>query len=276
LRDELNEQIRVASEGLSQVLGRCVVPIFRVDQNENQQAHGTGILVATSERTYLVSAAHVFDPMAAGEKLFIYVGRRERLFLSGELLRTLVPAGKSRLEDRVDIGVLEMDPSTSPPYAAINKTALPIDAVAPGATRRQGKQYLVTGFPASKSVPHHVSREITSVPFGNLCISAPTTVYDRLGLSEETNIVLQFDPKTTRGEKMRVVTSPSPAGLSGAPIWYVWDGASATNHHDRSVLVGVLIEYRAPHRVLVATDIKIALDMIARFEATALGARHGY
>jgi hypothetical protein len=54
--------------------------------------------------------------------------------------------------------------------------------------------------------------------------------------------------------------------MSGSPVWLMYDQVS-TNDPIHTPVVGILIEYHGSHKLLVATDIKVALDMINDFNA---------
>jgi hypothetical protein len=125
--NESVERMRHLSEKLSEQLLRHVVPIFRDDGAGKQEAHGTGLLVAGAGGSFLVSAAHVFDPLKSGSDLFFYIGEKRVHTLSGCIRMTRPPNGANRRADRLDIGVLRLEKAASPPYPDIGKKALPID-----------------------------------------------------------------------------------------------------------------------------------------------------
>jgi hypothetical protein len=52
-----------------------------------------------------------------------------------------------------------------------------------------------------------------------------------------------------------------PAGMSGSPVWLLYD-EKGPNDPTRTLVVGIFIEYKKPHHVMIATDIGIALRMI--------------
>jgi len=238
-----------------------VVPIFRGDAAGQSESYGTGFLVANTTGSFLVSAAHVFDPLKSGHNLFFYVGHDRVHNLSGSIRLTTPSEGKA---DRLDIGVLRLEDAASPPYPQVNKQALPIDALMPAALPREKKHYFVTGFPVSKTQPHFVRQRIDSAPYGNWTTSAPRAAYERVDCSEPTHIVMPFNPKKVIGPHLETRAFPSPVGMSGSPVWLMYDQVE-TNNPIQTPVVGVLIEYHRRHRLLVAIDIKVALDMINGF-----------
>jgi hypothetical protein len=259
--NESVERMRHLSEKLSEQLLCHVVPIFRDDGAGKQESHGTGLLVAGAGGSFLISAAHVFDPLRSGSDLFFYVGEKRVHTLSGCIRMTRPPDGANRRADRLDIGVLRLEKAASPPYPDIGKKALPIDALRALALPRQKKHYLVTGFPASKTRLHPVRRAVESAPYGNWSMSASEAEYQQVGCSEQTHIVMPFDQKRVVGQHLTVRAFPSPAGMSGSPVWLLYDEVGE-NDPSHTPLVGVFIEYHDAVHLMVATDVNVALDMI--------------
>src|SRR5262245_9960187 len=113
------EELRLGCESLAEYLCQHVVPIFREDGLGKQESHGTGVLLSGGANSFLVSAAHVFDPLTSGDNLFIYVGHKKIHNLAGSIRLTRSPSGKAGKADRSDIGVLPLLKAASPPYPEI-------------------------------------------------------------------------------------------------------------------------------------------------------------
>jgi hypothetical protein len=161
----------------------------------------------------------------------------------------------------LDLGIVRLDGPAAPPYPAIEKVALPIEALMPGAIPRQRKQYCILGFPGSQGEVSITHSEVVARLYSNLCRSAPAETYARLGLSTNRNIVLEFNRKRVHGRKGQRQTFPKPNGMSGSPVWLLWD-AEGQNDAPLTPAVGILIEHWEDHQVLVATDIMFAVEMI--------------
>jgi hypothetical protein len=245
-------------EKLTTILSRHVIPIFSDDSNGKPQHRGTGLLVSSGGSSFLISAAHVFD---CDRPLFFHVDSETKRWLSGELRLTKKPDGKSRGSDRLDVGVLKLRSPSLPPYPDVDKYALPISDLKASALPRGSKVYLVLGFPASRSQPHLVRRDVTSVPHGFWNTSSQTQRYTEIGISPDSHIVIDFERTKGRGPNGEVRTFPKPAGMSGSPVWLLHDEIGP-NDPTRTLVVGILIEYKKSHHVLIATDIGIALRMI--------------
>jgi hypothetical protein len=197
---------------------------------------------------------------------FFYAGPRVIRTLAGSVRVTNPPPGKDRKADRYDVGVLRLLEPASPPDLPVNKTALPLSALMPRAPPRRGKEYLVTGFRASKSKLHPVRREIDAGFYGNWCPSASEPAYAKMGLSLEDHIVMPFSRKKVVGEGSIIRAFPNPEGMSRSPVWLLGDEAG-TNDPVQTPIVGVLIEYHRSQHLLVATDINTTVELLKAFDA---------
>lgn len=237
-----------------------VLPICCDGVRGEPEVYGTALLVSSNDKAFLVSAAHVFDPLKEEKGLYFYSERGTKRKLTGELLLSKPPENQQRKQDQLDIGVLRLDGDELPQFPSVEKFALPINALLPGALPRETKQYFVMGFPATKSKAHLIEKTFGLNPYGNLSGSIPDTDYQKHGLDPQTHIVMPFNKRSVLSKQGRG-QFPNPNGMSGSPVWLVYDGAGP-NDSSRNHVVGILIEYRAQDRILVATDIGLALSLI--------------
>src|ERR1700730_9607874 len=92
-------------------------------------------------------------------------------------------------------------------------------------------------------------------------VSAPTTTYMTLGRKQQNHILMKFDRRKAFNENWQPVQElPDPHGMSGGAMFVVDDGGRYGAKVVR--LVGVLIEYLKDEKLMVATDIRIALNLM--------------
>lgn len=259
-RDTFEKESRVVTR-LSNLLSQHIVPLFVDGRGGKPQLVGSSFLVSSGTSSYLVSAAHVFDEIKSGHELFFYIEPKTIRKLSGNLRLTRMPRGKERNSDRLDVGVLKFEGPALPPYPKVQKYPLPISALIANALPREGKQYLLVGFPESKSRANSAARDLVSEPCGFRNISAPVSKYSELGVTPQEHIVLSFDVKRTVTPKKGVRAFPKPSGMSGSPIWLLYD-ENGPNDPARTPVVGVAIEHHKTKRAIVASDIDVALRLI--------------
>lgn len=246
---------------LANVLVRNILPLFAETSSGKPRLVGSSFLVSSGTDSYLVSAAHVFDELKAGHELFFYIEPHIKRKLSGCLRLTKTPVGNDRKCDRLDVGVLKLEGLGLPPYPEVEKYPVAIGALIPNALPREGKQYLLVGFPESKSRANPIAREVVSEVSSFRNISVPPQKYADLGVSPQSHVVLSFDRKRTVGPDSLIRTFPEPSGISGSPVWLLYD-ENGFNDPDKTPIVGVAIEHHKTHHAIVATDIDIALRLI--------------
>ena len=246
---------------MATLLSRHILPLFVELPGGKPQLLGSGFLVSSGNDSYLISAAHVFDPLKNGQEPFYYIESNLRRKLSGELKLSKVPQGGARSRDRVDIGVLKLQGPRLPPYPNVEKYPMPIQALQPESLPREGKQYLLVGFPESQSRANPADREVASKVYAFRNISYPPEKYGLLGASVETHVVLSFDRKKSVGADTNIRAFPNPAGMSGSPVFLLYD-ENGSNDRSQTPVVGIAIEHRKTEHAIVATDIGFSLALI--------------
>jgi hypothetical protein len=246
---------------MATLLSRHILPLFIELPGGKPQLLGSGFLVSSGNDSYLISAAHVFDPLKNGQEPFYYIESKLKRKLSGNLRLSKIPQGQDRSSDRIDIGVLKLEGPRLPPYPDIEKYPLPAQALTPRALPREGKQYLLVGFPESQSRADPVGREVESKVYSFRNISYPTQKYGKLGVSPESHVVLSFDRKHAVGPDGAVRAFPNPVGMSGSPVFLLYD-EDGPNDQTQTPVVGIAIEHRKAEHAIVATDIEFALRFI--------------
>jgi hypothetical protein len=250
---------------LSIVLTRHIIPILGRHRGI-PTVLGAGTLIATDRNQYLITAAHVIDPIKAGKEVFIYVDKGLIQNLSGEIMASLPPEGKTRADDHIDNAVIKLRGHALPPFPNLDKYPLPKQSILCNALPRHRKQYLLVGFPSSKSKAHRVRREIVSKPYSFRNVSAPDAKYEQLGISADSHILLAFDRERAVGSMGEPTTFPSPIGMSGSPLWLLYDDLNP-NDPLFTPIVGIVIEHRSRDKVILATDIQVAVKIIRAFES---------
>ncbi len=246
---------------LSNLLSHHIVPLFANRRSGKPQLVGSSVLVSSGTSSYLISAAHVFDELRAGHELFFYIEPKIIRKLSGNLRLTKTPPGKDRKSDRLDVGVLKLQGRALPPYPKVQKYPLPVSAFMANALPREGKHYLLVGFPESKNRVNPAARALASEPCSFRNVSAPVSTYSKIGVTPQSHIVLSFDVKHTVGPSREDRAFPNPSGMSGSPIWLLYD-ENGSNDPSETPVVGIAIEHHKGERAIVATDSDIALRLI--------------
>lgn len=256
---------------LANLLLPHVVPLFAVPRGKRPALVGTALLVESTDGLFVISAGHVLDQGLPPARLYFYDKTRTLRQLSGTMIRTS-PLPGSHGPDTHDVAVIRLPPDTPRVFLEALKYPAPIRALLPYRTNRADHQYLVTGFPRSRSRADPSGRQLKSQPQGFRVVSAGEDSYARLGLSPERHIVMPLNVEAmdfVDGTKGRI---PDPHGMSGSPVWLLHD-ERLPNDEQFTPVVGIAIEYRKTEKLLIATDVGVALDLISLLQPPARSPR---
>ena len=246
--------------GLGNLLLLHVVPLFNLPLGKRPTLVGCSLLVELGGIRYFVSARHVIDWISAPGGLHYYIDRGKLHRLVGTVVHT-VPTQETGMRDAFDVAVVRLEQDALLPSGENWKLPLEIEAIRARDSRRSKKQYLVVGFPKSRSNANPHTRRLKSEPSSFRIISAELADYDHLGLSDATHIVLNLDIDRMHFPDGTVRQIADPHGMSGSPLWLLFDEDGDNDPHVTPV-VGIVIEYHKDRKLLVATDIGIALALI--------------
>jgi hypothetical protein len=233
-----------------------VVPLYE-DVRGVPSLIGSGFLVQKNEQVFLVSAAHVLDKALETKKMYFYVAPTTKRYLSGQLKRTAF--NHSRQNDRLDVGVLRLDPPL-PPYMGVRKFAMDYSHLRPSHLPRRGREYLVVGFPASRHKMQTAPAAVIAEPYGHRSWPIEDQLYERFGANPSEHIVFPFRRTKLVDLSGNRIHGPNPQGLSGGPVFVLRE---EEDEHGAFPVVGVLIEFtRSTDAVLIATDAALAAEAI--------------
>lgn len=254
MKDCLFEAESEAVSKMSTLLSHHIVPLFLDRPSSRPQRCGSGFLVSAGATPFLVSAAHVFDLVKDGHEPYFYIGPRTKRKLTGRGRITRVPGGQSRRNDHLDVGVLRLEGPSLPPYPDVAKYPLPIGALKPSALPREGKQYLLVGFPGTQTNVNPTKREVTTKLYSYRNISYPASTYPSIGIDPKDHVAIIFDREHSVGADGNARMFPDPTEMSGSPVWLFYD-ENGPNDRTQTSVVAVAIEHRKDRRAIVATDI---------------------
>lgn len=245
---------------LANLLLPHIIPLFAIPPGKRPSLVGTALLVEDGGALFAVSARHVLDQAISPGRLYFYDRTKSLRHLFGTMVRT-TPLPGQKAPDAYDVSVVRLAQDTPRVMLETLKYPMPLRTLLPFRTNRADHQYLVIGFPRSKSRADPSSRQLKSQPQGFRVVSADSDAYAQLGLSPERHIVMPLHVESMNfpdGTKRRI---PDPHGMSGSPVWLLYD-ENLPNDPTHTPVVGIAIEYHKTEGLLVATDIGVALDLI--------------
>ncbi|HVU21420.1 MAG TPA: hypothetical protein VHE09_11870 [Rhizomicrobium sp.] len=254
------QQIDLKLKELLQMLSRSqvaftrgVVPLFRDDQQRRPELWGTALVIQRAGSVFLVSAKHVLrEP-----QLYMHSRPEEKRFLSGALRTTG--------DDSLDIGVLKLDGPKQPPYPELNCFPLPFEALVSINTPREGNFYLGLGYPSTRTKPNTESKILVARAYANFAPGISLGRQMKLGYDPHYFIGIALRKSRVFGANGLIQTFPDPHGMSGSPLFHLYDSSKKTNYLGGVRIAGILIEYVKEHSVMIATHIGVARNIILDF-----------
>ena len=237
-----------------EMLARFTVPLFI---NHDRPVHvGTGFFVTVGSDCFLVSAAHVLD-VGADSTMYFYIAPHETRRLDGRMIRR---KAQHRASDVIDVGVVRLGAAARPPFPAVDKYAMDISYLKPNYRPREGKEYVIVGYPNRKVRLRVHEKNVQVTPYGYKSPSVAEQDYGKHGVTAETHVLLPLDLEVGFDMTGRHVNIPKPQGMSGAPVVVLYGDAAEDSRVFPVVAVG--IEYRRAEKILLATDVGFVLEAI--------------
>lgn len=238
----------------SAVFLRHVLAIYRDDEQGMPSLFGTALVVEHRGRIFLVTAKHVLAPLKDGGDLYVYAKPDVKRHLGGQLAWST--------SDVLDVGVLMMDGDGVPPFPEVNCEPLPSRLLTPSEMLVEGRWYFTVGYPGTKSKPNKQTKIVKAQPYGNLGPSISADRMRGLGLDPSVHIAITFHKKRVFGVSGTIESSPDPGGMSGSPLFVIYDINKGGSEQGAFQVAGTLIEYRSKEQVLLGTDIKVAIGLM--------------
>ncbi len=234
-----------------------VLPLF-LDDGRSLEQFGSGVLVALSDRHFVLTAAHVTDLVAQGD---VCAPTEEGILpIRGGYGHARLPRNVPRNTDKYDIAYF----SLSPDYAgslhrAINP--LIVDDCRLWESLVEDDIYTFTGYPASKSRARSDSH--STEMFSYTGAAASIAKYGRMGYDTADHILVNFNRKKSINNDGRQLMPPHPRGISGGGV-FAWpkDVFDKTEPDFRRYLVGIAHTYEKRSNCLIGTRINKLLALI--------------
>jgi hypothetical protein len=132
------------------VLAQAVIPVY-CDYRSKPALLGSGFFLNVQGVHFFISVGHVLDEIKRRD-LYFYSSPRIKRSLCGNL--------RLSKDDSLDVGVLKLSGEPTPPYYDVDKFAVNLSWLRPGLIPRNGKRFLIVGFPASQNKVNPQSVEL--------------------------------------------------------------------------------------------------------------------
>lgn len=230
----------------------ALVPIFIKKNYSNAlQQVGTGIFIDFESQPFLFTAAHVTDNLEHGELFVPVYGGIEPI--DGYVGYIDLLPGMSRKNDVVDIAYYRL----SSDYAKLMCAYFRPFPQSRCTLVRSALELVVCsvyGYPTSRAIQMQGKYSSETAIFSG--VAARVEIYDELGLSPDTSIVIHFHEKrSTSPEDGKRKNALSPRGLSGGGIFSWPVGHELFNDWSLPKLVGIFHTYKKKEGLLIGTHL---------------------
>lgn len=239
------------------------IQIFRYINSTKIEAHGSGVLVNSESKFFILTAAHVLEKKFR-DQLCVFSNNQEVQFIGNRVKCT---SSDSSMD--IDLGIIELTKNQATQikshYQFLNSSKMQSHH-----QLIEGEFYSVIGFPASKTKIKYGTRKLKRGALAHLTNAiSNTSEYSRLTTNPDTNILISYS-KNIYNEKTKITgTAPTPYGISGCGLWFheienleVCEQGIKLPYY----LVGIMIEWPEKDRTkMKATKIDPFSQLIEQF-----------
>lgn len=221
--------------------------IYLCGPDKRLHACATGLLFGAGALKFLVTAAHVLDEgYFRSETDFadlVTYGQGQPVFLKGESFRTIIPNGKTREADPLDVGFIQLSGES---VAQIGEdrfiSAGNVDLNDEG---EFAALYGALGYPAclNPMIEPEDESQIKPFAFSYTALLRSAQEHAQLGISTATHLLLAASNNKSRQANGRRAKLPDLRGMSGGGLWRYTEYGQVPNAK-APCLLGVLIERR--------------------------------
>ncbi|WP_298199980.1 hypothetical protein [Desulfosporosinus sp.] len=220
-------------------------PIIFADDKNNINIAGTSILAEHNEHQYLLTAAHVLrDP---GTQYPLYILLNDAPFpLKGPAIMSKLPQKESDPDLDIAYFPLEFEldlASQLTGYATI--TLREFDENIDYAR----EHYFIFGYPWRKAKYKRTDNELIATPLQYVTEKITNKrLYEKYSRPEESHILINYKPKSTKKADGSRYIAPYPHGISGGPLFRAL--VNKENELILLILEGLLIEWKESHAIV--------------------------
>ncbi|MEM7764068.1 MAG: hypothetical protein AAF290_08285 [Pseudomonadota bacterium] len=234
------------------LLCRFVIPLY-AGVKSRPILVGSGFFVEYQGKTALVSARHVLEQFSSSNPILVYRKVNQVVAIDG--LRYLSNSSS------VDLGFV-LTKTIALPWPDVDKLAYPLKYLHASRAPRQNKRYLIAGYPETKNRAKLNITNIQAVTYAYHAHSISDSEYQSLGIHSTQHIALPLDLRAGFDPDGRLVNFPKPQGMSGSPIWELFDESEANSKTRGFPLVGVATTYSKAKKTVFGSDVSPLLQKL--------------
>jgi hypothetical protein len=218
----------------------------------------SGVLIQLSEQYFLISAGHIFDDVTP-DRLGIII--KDTFQVLGGFVN-YTPTKTSKENNQIDLCIWKIEENVVKKiknvfqFLDLNKTPFDYDII-------NTPNYLLYGYPLSRTKKNPIKRKITPEAFCFLTKVASSNLYKNYGFETHSNVVLEYDILKIQSFGSNIIKKgPKPKGISGGGLWFIPNLLMEKGKCPIYNLVGILTEYISESDIVVATRIHLVGEIL--------------
>jgi hypothetical protein len=257
---EVYRRARVTSASVE----RHVTPVFTYRETSRYDFEGTGLLGRLGDRHYFVTAAHVLDACEFG--VFLPAVAKGAEPLSGLSIVTARSAGRTREDDRLDIGFIRLSPTEVEQIGMENFLDFANTLDSP--PEEPVTVTIALGFPACHQRVNVAKGTLETAITMFMTGLAEQKGYQMAKVNPRSHVLLRYGRNEMIWNGERRGTAPSFKGMSGGGIWPV-SLSSGDDPTRQPPLAAMIIEQPAGYATsLLATRAPLIRAFVTRFDTS--------
>ena len=262
--DAIRETISSLSQRAVNKFQSAIISIYGSTDNGAPDHIGSCIALDLQDQKLLLTAAHVVD---CNDYTTLYLGTTKLMPLEMNFFSSGKPHG-DRDGDHYDFAVGRLSSEMADALDGvgfISECDICLSNWEP-----QGTIFTIAGYPNSKNtkVDHAQKKVIGSLfCYSNSAITN-RTLMEKLDISAQSHIILQFDQKRSKNQYGKQVNSVRLKGISGGPAFNLGRLTNpmvlAGQHFPKPCLAGMVIEYHARHKAVIVTRLNIIRGVVGK------------
>ncbi len=255
------EKMEECTEVLAVKYLKSVRPIYGSNINHNPIHIGSCIFIEINQHKILLTAAHIIDK---NEITTLYVSGKEKLVKLDGACEISTKVEGSRKKDKFDFAIIILTKQMIESLGNIeflNKSDLYLKK-----EPAQKGLFMALGYPNSKNKkPNNIEKTVTLNPFVySSKLIQNESLFKEIDTFSDTHYLLDFCHKHSKDSTGNITNSIAPKGISGGGLFHIDCLSSLKTYLPDSKcsgkLIGLLIEHKKNHKVLLATNILSILN----------------
>lgn len=267
--DELNARIK----GVTQAAPLAIDPypcVIYCASDGHPEVTGTGTLLRIADEHFLITAAHVVDPVKRDKEPLLMAPRGESkgLIDLGREFFMLTEGPKNRpdhSDDSYDVAAVSL--STDNVKKIRSEFFITLDKTEPNIRTKPGTIYTTMGYPEVDSNPDIYSHVITSKPQSVTTVAYHGQRGPIADFDSKVHLALDFRANNVMDGSGISKVLPGQEGMSGSAIFRVCtiEELKSGWNQDFIRLVGILHRYNRKLGVYIGTRLGYVLQLIVKY-----------